>query len=110
MSDLENLLRNIKDLLDSLAPNQFRTFLSLLDNLLKSSTHSEINGFYFDQLQTEIQPWMRDQVVKWMLEVSYYVIVLRICWQHFTTYSFQSFSYFLLGNFLIFIRFVKNSK
>lgn len=42
---------------------------SLLDNLLKSSTHSEINGFYFDQLQTEIQPWMRDQVVKWMLEV-----------------------------------------
>ena len=42
---------------------------SLLDNLLKSSTHSEINGFYFQQLQTEIQPWMRDQVVKWMLEV-----------------------------------------
>ena len=59
----------------SLAPNYVRTFFSLLDNLLKSSTHSEINGFYFDQLQTEIQPWMRDQVVKWMLEVSYYVIV-----------------------------------
>ena len=47
---------------------------NLLINLLKGSENSKHNGAQMFLVQKEVEPWMRDQVVKWMLEVVYLVI------------------------------------
>ena len=46
---------------------------NLLINLLKGSENSKHNGAQMFLVQKEVEPWMRDQVVKWMLEVVYLV-------------------------------------
>ena len=43
---------------------------NLLVNLLKGEQYTQFNGLdTFETIQKEVEPWMRDQVVKWMLEV-----------------------------------------
>jgi len=42
---------------------------NLLSNLLKGAANSQTDNESLFSKQREVEPWMRDQVVKWMLEV-----------------------------------------
>ena len=42
---------------------------NLLANLLIGADNCQQDGTRVFQVQKEVEPWMRDQVVKWMLEV-----------------------------------------
>ena len=42
---------------------------NLLANLLIGADNCQQDGTRVCQVQKEVEPWMRDQVVKWMLEV-----------------------------------------
>lgn len=44
----------------------------VLQNLLKAEDRYLPNPNYFSCLQNDIQPWMRDSVAHWMLEVFWF--------------------------------------
>ena len=44
--------------------------VNLLSNLLVGADNCQQDGTRVFQVQKEVEPWMRDQVVKWMLEVN----------------------------------------
>ena len=44
--------------------------VNLLSNLLVGADNCQQDGTRVLQVQKEVEPWMRDQVVKWMLEVN----------------------------------------
>lgn len=52
----------------------------VLHNLLAAEDRYLANPNYFSCVQTDIQPWMRDTVAHWMLEVSYrYLYTFAYC-------------------------------